>query len=148
MCQLFPKYATAGSLFLSMLVTTPMGCSYSMNLADVFMQRSNEKAYAEILHENASLYVGLQSLRELDAAFLVTPGHPHIILILKDQVTITCGWTNALVRDYYIKLRCTLTVTCIPISWKKSSTQCNFSEIEMPISKMLFIGNIFDLVES
>lgn len=102
--MLFAECVTAGSLFHQMEAKKPMGFTWYVVLPHAFMQSCKESAYADLVHENPWLDGRLQFLRDQDAPFMVTPRRPLILLILDDQATITCGWSNALVRILYRKL--------------------------------------------
>lgn len=113
-----------------------------MVLAHVSIQRSNAIMYAELVRENPWLYTLLQILRDDDAPYSVSTRRPLILLILYDQSKITFGWTDALVLDFYRKLRGTLADTGLQIACSKSSPPNLVAKQTMP-----FIGHVINLAD-
>lgn len=125
-----------------MQATTPMGFTWSVVLAHACMQNTNELAYAELVSENPWLDTRLQFLRDIDAPFKISPRRPLVLLILDDQATITLGWLDALVMEFYKKLRQAMERAGIPIAWKKSSTPDHVAKRVVP-----FIGHEIHLTK-
>lgn len=107
------------------------------------MKRNNQIAYEKRVCAHPLLDARLQFLRDADAPFMIFPRRSLILLILDDQGTITCGWPDSLVLEFYRNLRESMENAGIPIAWNKSSAPASLAKHEMP-----FIGHIISMEQN
>lgn len=106
----YPDYTKDGQLFRPMQATTPMGFACLVVLAHECMRSFNERTYKQLAEECPGLSKQLQFLSDRDAPFEVTPSKPLVMLILDDEAMLACGWTIAMVLEFY--------TTCVVLKTK------------------------------